>query len=648
MNRFTDKTVAVLFAFTVSAGSAYAASTPGALFAKHVEYSGAMLSPTGEYVSVTMPYEDRRALAIIKLSGNYDRNLIKFDAPETVSSVRWTDDSRIIVEKAKDYGFLGALASTGNIYAADADASKQTQLFGYLPDHENVRSRFKDEGNASFMQLLPGTKGEALFYFSPWIQGNSKYVTSVYRVNTHTGSRKHVESIPDNVTIDADNAGVPRFTTAWDLRGNQVIRYRRLATDREWAPAPAVFAGTEMNLWFFEADNDHAYAEISDNGEPAALYRVSVAEGTRARIAGNPNMEVSSILRAGHEGLPFAVMYDAGRPKIDYIDPKSEWAQLHSALMKLFPGQLVDFLSFSKDNRKLLFSVYSDRHPGAYYTFDRSTNTPQLLFETMEWIDPAKMSAVAPIEFKNRSGETLYAFYTAPLGKQGPHPLVVMPHGGPFGISDSWSYDADVQFLASLGYAVLQVNYRGSGGRGERFITATHRQWGTGIQDDITDGVRHLISQKLVDADKVCIYGASFGGYSALMNPIRNPGLYKCAIGYAGVYDLAKWSKGKDGSKQGRAGLELEVGTAPELLEAQSPARHVARLDVPMLLIHGRADRRTPIDQLNIAEAALRYAGKPYETLVKANEGHGFYKEANQAEAYNRMQAFLLKHNPPN
>lgn len=648
MRQFAGNTLALLIAFGATAANAATVPTAGDLFAKHVEYDGAMLSPTGEYVLVTTPFEDRRALTIIKLSGKYDRNIIKFDAPETVDNALWTDDYRIIVEKAKDYGFFGSLVSTGNVYAADADAGNQTQLFGYLPDHSNFRSRFKDQGNVSFMRLLPGTKGEALFYFSPWTQGNSKSITSVFRVDTHTGARKQVESIPDYADIIPDNAGIPRFTMARELDGRQVVRYRRLPSDSGWTPTPALLAGTSMAIWFFEADNNHAYAEISDHGEPATLYRIAVAEGTRENVAGHPNMEVSNVLRAGHEGLPFAVMYNAGRPKIDYIDPKSEWAQLHSGLMKLFPGQLVSFVNFSKDSNKLLFYVYSDRHPGAYYTYDRTTKKPQMLFETMEWIDPARMAPVAPIEFKNRTGETLYAFYTAPLGKKGPHALVVIPHGGPFGISDGWTYDPEVQFLASLGYAVLQVNYRGSGRRGDNFERSTYGQWGTGIQDDIADGVRHLISQKLVDANKVCISGGSFGGYSAMMNPIRNPGMYKCAIGYAGVYDLGKLTSTNDSSKQGRSWVQRSIGDSPELLEAQSPARQVARLDVPMLLIHGRSDHTAPIEQFNLAEAALRHAGKTFETLVKANEGHGFYKVADQAEAYNRTQAFLLKYNPPN
>jgi dipeptidyl aminopeptidase/acylaminoacyl peptidase len=301
----------------------------------------------------------------------------------------------------------------------------------------------------------------------------------------------------------------------------------------------------------------------------------------------------------------------------------------------------------TKDEKTLMFFVYSDRHPGAYYLFDRTTNKPTLLFETMSWIDPAKMSPMTPIEFKNRGGETIHGFLTTPVGRSGPLPLVVVPHGGPFYVSDSWGYDGDVQFLASLGYAVLQVNYRGSSARGEDFQTSGYRQWGTGIQDDIADGVKYVINQKLADPAKVCIFGVSFGGYAAMMNPIRNPGMYKCAIGYAGVYDLVKMSGYDDSSKQSRSFLTRTMGRDEAELRDQSPITQIEKLDVPMLLIHGKSDTTAPFNQYNAAVAALSHAGKVYESLVKPNEGHGFYKEANRAEAYSRIREFLLKYNPP-
>jgi dipeptidyl aminopeptidase/acylaminoacyl peptidase len=651
---FRNTVLATAVALAMLPAAAGAQDAAAKLFAKEPEYREATLSPTGSFVAVTTPYEDRRALSLIKLSGNYERSVIKFDVgedprwggiviPQPQNPV-WVDDERIVVTKAKDFGRFGNLVSTGEIYASNADGKEQIQLWGYMPDRSGVRTKLKDEGYPTLMKALPDSKGEALFYFWPWTTGNSKRITSVYRVDTYTGRRTQLESFDDSYGVGADQAGNLRFLMRRDLEGIQHVRYRP-QPGAEWTDAPRSLVGYKFGLWGFDRDNKLAYAEIADKGEPAAMYRVDVAAGTRERLGGNPVFENTSIERAGRYGPPVVMMYTAGKPKVDYLDPTSEWAKLHAGLMKAFAGQMVEFAGMTKDEKTVLLFVYSDRNPGTYYLFDRNTNTPKLLFETMSWIEPAKMAPMMPVEFKNRTGESIHGFFTAPLGRKGPHPLVVMPHGGPFGISDMWGYDSHVQYLASKGYAVLQVNYRGSGYRGDSFETMAYRQWGTGIQDDIADGVKHVIAQGLANPAKVCIYGISFGGYSAMMNPIRNPGMYKCAIGYAGVYDLVKLEGDEDGSKQGRAWFKREVGSGEELV-AQSPTAQVAKLDVPMLLIHGRSDQTAPFAQFNAAQAALSHAGKPFETLVKPSEGHGFYKEENRVEAFERIGAFLAKHNP--
>jgi len=629
--------------------------TPAELFAKHPEYADASLSPTGEYVAATIPFEDRRALSITRLSGGYDSKTIKFGPHEMVVNPAWVDGNRIVVEKAMDIGFLEQPISTGEWFASDADASNQLQLFGYVEDEGTKHERLKDQGQVAMVGTIDGSKGDAVFYYWPWTKSANRNITKLFRVDTRTGKRTELEAMNDSVDIYTDRSGAPRFLWAEDLAGNQYIRYRRNASDKDWAEVPALLAGTRMTFGYFEPDNDHFYASISDHGEPATLYRASMSAGTREKVAGNPDLEVNTMEDIEHRGrvftpgrgaAPYAVSYIGGRPKVDFIDPASEWSKLHAGLMKSFPGELVDIVDVTDDKNKVLFFVHSDRHPGAYYLYDRAANKPTKLFEAMSWIDPAKMAPVAPMEFKNRNGDKIFGYYTAPLGKQGPHALVVVPHGGPFGISDEWGFDPDVQFLASQGYAVLQVNYRGSGQRGDAFRRAGWKGWGSAIQDDIADGVNALVAQNLVNKDKVCIYGASFGGYSALMNPIRNPGMYKCAIGYAGVYDLERHAKDKDQSPQLRAFFARTMGSDSTLFAEQSPAMHVDKLNVPVLLIHGKTDYTVRFNQFEAMEAALKRGGKTYETLVKPDEGHGFYSEVNQAEVYERMGAFLKKYNP--
>jgi dipeptidyl aminopeptidase/acylaminoacyl peptidase len=653
-NTLRAAAVPALLAAALAPASAQS-SDPAKLFARDYEFVDPTLSPTGEYVAVDAPDGVRRSISMISLKGDGARNVFRLAGGTDIwgnfvlkepAAMVWSDDNRLVVFEGYDYGRFGEKFYSGNVYVTNSDATGQEQLFGYNLDSSNFRAKFKDDGVARLVDLLPGEKGKALFYYLPGEKVDGEYATDIFIVDTLKATRERVERFTGRQNVFADNSGKVRLLWRYEDDHKLVAKYRP-TPESEFKPLPASMAGQSINLWFFDSDNNHAYATVSDKGEPGQLYRIDFAAGTRERVGGQPGQEISDFERAGRAGPPVVLRYAAGKPKIDYLDPKSPWAQLHAGLMKAFPGNMVNFIDLTRDENTLLFATWSDRDPGAYYLFDRKANKPSLLFRAAEWIDPAQMSPTLPLEFKNRNGDTLYGFLTMAHGRSANMPLVVMPHGGPYDVSDSWGFDRDAQFLASLGYAVLQVNYRGSGMRGKEFERSGYKMWGTGIQDDIADGVRHVIGQGLVNKDKVCIYGISFGGYSAMMNPIRNPGMYKCAIGYAGVYDLKKMVADDSDSAGLRAFWARTLGDEAAQA-AQSPTAQAAKLDVPMLLIHGRADKTAPIAQYELAAAALKAAGKPFESLVKADEGHGFYKAADQEEAYNRMKAFLLKYNPPN
>ena len=348
----------------------------------------------------------------------------------------------------------------------------------------------------------------------------------------------------------------------------------------------------------------------------------------------------------GADGIPFGVMYTGGKPTVRYWDPASEWARLHAGLMKAFPGQLVGISDVSADGRKLLFVTGSDRQPGAYYVFNRDTGKVDLIGQRTPWLPAERLAPSTPIEFKARDGVKLFGFYTATGASA--RPLILMPHGGPFGPMDSWGYDSDAQFLASRGYGVLQVNYRGSGGRGETFQKSGWTHWGDLLIDDMLDGVKWAREQGLAREGEACTYGASYGGYAALMAPIRQPGAFKCAIGYAGVYDLPLLRK-TDSSAETRAGrrwLDRAVGADPAALARQSPALRAAEIGIPVFLVHGKDDERARFDQYKSMLAALEATGKAPETFVLRGEGHGFYSPEAQAELYERLDAFLARHLP--
>lgn len=617
-------------------------------FAKRPEAWEVALSPTGNYAALAVPTADgmETQLQIVELAtGN--TQVLRFARQQHVIDVVWTADDQVVVSRAKMEPLKARPVTIGELMTSDIKGSNQEVLFGYIPDVGNKRGRRKDEGWSTITKVLNGEPGMALVDFTCWNCGDEPD-TVIFKVNTRTGDRQEIERGDKVATYSFDQTGEPRLRSTLDDQDEPVLHYRRKKGDA-WAPLPKSIAGYKLYGARFAADNNTVYALAVDEKEPAQAYKIDLEAGTRTKLAGRSDVAVSNFMYEGMDGVPFAVTYDADKPSLQYINPASEWAKLHSGLMKSFPGQMLSFNSFSRDGNKVMFVVWSDRDIGSYYVYDRTTKQAQKVADYKPWLKPAEMAAVKPIEFTNRNGDKLFGFYTAK--GTGPKPLVVMPHGGPFGVHDAWGFDSDAQFLANRGYAVLQVNFRGSSGRGDAFQRSGWQGWGTKLQDDIADGVKWTIENKLADPNKICTYGASFGGYSALIQPILYPDLYKCAIGYIGVYDLPLMRKtdGQDGaSKRTQRFFDRTLGTDVQALAAVSPVQRVKDLKVPVMLVHGRDDKTADFNQYKAMEAALRTAGRPAETLVVAGEGHGFAKPENIAELYRKMEAFLDKNIGPN
>lgn len=614
-------------------------------FARHAEVNEVALSPRGDYVALAVPTESGTAteLRIVPIDPDAPTRTLRFRGNNHVTDVAWTADEQLTVARATMEPLVARPRSQGELMSSDLRGDNQEVLFAYMANRGTWRGRRKDEGFASLVKVLDGEPGKALVSYRCWSCGETPDAV-IYKVDTLTGERREVERVPGPATFVFDQAGIARVAVSLDADDRPTLRYRPARTD-DWQPMPEALAGFVVDGGVFDDDGNTLYATVSDAGEPSRLYRMDLAAGTRELLVGRDDVEIAYLLRGGRNGIPFAVGYDASGPKLEYVDPASEWARLHQSLLQRFAGQLVRFTGFSRDDRRVLFFVHSDRNPGAWYLLDRDTGKLVVVAEVAPWIDPAEMAPTRPIEFQARDGTVLHGFLTG-NGGTGPQPTVVLPHGGPHGVHDTWAYDDDVQLLASLGYNVLRINFRGSGGRGSDFLEAGWREWGGLIQDDIADGVRWAIGNGHVDPARICIYGASFGGYSALMNPIRNPGLYQCAIGNVGVYDLALMFDEGDirDWRSGRRYLERVLGTDQAVLAANSPARHVDRIGIPVLLAQGTVDKRVPMEQFEALTEAFEASGRPAETLLIKGEGHGFYDPDNRARFYRKMAAFLDAH----
>jgi dipeptidyl aminopeptidase/acylaminoacyl peptidase len=292
----------------------------------------------------------------------------------------------------------------------------------------------------------------------------------------------------------------------------------------------------------------------------------------------------------------------------------------------------------------VLVEAWSGRNPGDFYIFDTVAKKAEHLISRSSWVDATQAGNVEPFAFKARDGLTLHGYLTTPAGKSGKLPMVVMPHGGPIGIFDDGSYNIEAQMLADAGYAVLQLNFRGSGNYGRAHRSAGAKQWGGTMQDDVTDATRWAIEQGHADAGRICIYGASYGAYAALMGAAREPAMYRCAAGYVGVYDLPLMFTSGDtrGVTWAQNWMKDWVGE-PAALAPVSPVNLADKVTVPVFLAAGGEDERAPIQHTRKMEAALKKAGVPVETLYYDTEGHGFYTDPHRREYYGKLLAFLSR-----
>jgi dipeptidyl aminopeptidase/acylaminoacyl peptidase len=401
----------------------------------------------------------------------------------------------------------------------------------------------------------------------------------------------------------------------------------------------------------FSADGRTAYLEQEQKNGPNAVVAYDSAshamhEQLRDAIAdatSTGEFAARDHLVFGPKGELLGLRLLDARPRTVFFDENDPTAKLYRMLEKSFPDSALTITDYTRDGGMALINVYGDTQPGDVYLFDLDSKKAVHMVSHRDWIDPERMGAVRPIRFAARDGLAIEGFLTTPAGSDGRNlPLVVYPHGGPIGIRDEWRFDQDAQLLASRGYAVLQVNFRGSGGRGRAFRRAGFRQWGGAMQDDVTDATKWAIAQHIADPHRICIYGSSYGGYAALMGVAKEPDLYRCAIGYVGVYDLPRLYGNEPMQSRSRTN-SMEAILGSENLEALSPVHLADRIKVPVMLVAGAEDEIAVPAHTEMMRDALLKAGKQVDAKIYPGEGHGFFVEANREDFYARMLDFLQK-----
>jgi len=573
--------------------------------------------------------------------------------------VFWVNNDRIAAETATYVGGFDHPYLTGALWAENADGGNPVKLMPW-----NHQSEFLD-----YLSLLPKQKNYIL------VQAITLGNPIAYMLDTRGGWGLHgdrryyfkqVES-PTNGNMLADHNGDIRLAFgANTLTGKPESYYRapgETAWKKESIPLHVDTHGlSEPEPIDFTQNNKEIYVlqHINNKNQTTGLMLYNPVKTTEKLIYANNTVDVGGSDFSNYGALIYSyngkklvgLRVMPGKVETLAIDPESPKMRDLAALAQTFPHQQVQITSTTRDGSTSIVKVWSDKNPGSYYLFkDKPKPSLTFLFNTDPWIKPARMSPMQPITFKARDGVKLHGYLTIPRKSSGKNlPMVVIVHGGPYGIRDHWGYDPEVQLFASRGYAVLQVNYRGSGGYGNKFLSLGIRHWGNTMQDDVADGTKWAIKHGYANPKRVCIYGGSYGGYAALMSAELFPNLYKCAIGYSGVYDLfvLKTRKGDiDRTAYGRRYLHEVLGSSDAQLKKFSPVYQVASLKAPVLLMHGGQDLRAPVKGYDEMVSAIRNHGTPLQTLYFPREGHGFYKVSHRIKAYTKMLSFLNKYIGP-
>ena len=450
----------------------------------------------------------------------------------------------------------------------------------------------------------------------------------------------------------ADNAGTPRLGFGF-VSGGAYKAYYRSSDKENWRTVASFtreqFDKLTLRDITIQAGTDIGYVLADDGTGKLALRRFDFRTFTPGEVLNSrPGIDATS-LEVDEAFNPVGLTYIEDSDDVVWLEPQRK--TLHARLSKALGNNDVRITALAKDGSRALVWASRPNDPGVWYIYNGKEKRLDLLAAEKPRLTPDQLATPRPVSYTARDGTPIRSYLTLPPGRPAQNlPLIILPHGGPYGVRDKLRFDNEAQFLASRGYAVLQPNFRGSGGYGDAFRKLGDGTIGRAMQDDLDDGMDWAVAQGIVDRSRICVVGASYGGYAALWAVTRNPERYRCAASFAGVtdwnallaYDTAFLSRFD--ARQLRKQLRGEGGFN---FDTVSPAKHTERLKRPILLAHGEKDYVVPFDQFKQMRSAARRDGVTIEELVFPDEGHGFNKAANEQKWFDTLEAFLRKHNPP-
>jgi len=595
-------------------------------FFRNPEKAGFRISPNGQMIIYRAPLSGRMNVFVQKL-GDTTAVAITHETQRSIYDAFWESDDRII-------------------YTKDQGGDENTHVLSVKPDGSGLVDHTPFEKvQASVVDILEDRPDELL------IQHNqrNKQIFDVYLLNAKTGEMKMVAENPGNITgWITDHDGKIRAAVTSD-GVNTSLLYRNSENDKFKTVITTNFKET-LNPVLFTFDNKNLYCISNLGRDKMALVEFDPSTAKEVKVIyENQDADISGVDYSKLRKVLTEVYYETDKVEKHFLDGETE--QIDSKIKTQIPNYSFQITRKSKDETKLLAYATSDRYFGGYFLYDVKSGEFKKLADFKPWLKEETMAEMKPVSYQSRDGLMIHGYLTLPKGMKAEKlPVIVNPHGGPWA-RDSWGFNSEVQFLANNGYAVLQMNFRGSTGYGRKFWETSFKQWGRTMQNDISDGVKWLVDQGIADPKRVAIYGASYGGYATLAGLTLTPELYAAGVDYVGVANMFTFMKTIPPYWEPYRQMFYEqVGDPVKdslMLAEVSPVLLVDKIKAPLFVAQGANDPRVNKAESDQMVKALKNRGIAVEYMVKDNEGHGFYNQENQFDFYRSMLAFLDKHLKP-
>ena len=597
-------------------------------FFKNPERTAYKISPDGNFYSYLAPFESRMNIFVqeigsdsaIRLTGETDRD---------IAGYFWANNSRLLYLKDSggDENF--------KLYGVNTDGTQQI----CFTDFPGVRTQIIDD-----LEDIPE-------YVIIGLNKRNPQVFDAYRLNIVTGEMEMIAENPGNIVgWMTDHDGKLRVASAMAADG---ISTQLLYRETESQPFQVILTSSfkdQLSPQFFTFDNKNLYVSTNLGRDKAVIAEFDPATGQEISVLyENPDYDVEALSYSRKRKVLTAASYESHKRERHFFDEQSK--AIFDRLALDLGNYEIAITSYNKEENKIIVRTYSDRSLGAYSLYDLAADKLEKIADVSPWLNEEHMAQVFPVQYTSRDGLTIHGYLTLPKGftpeTANSLPVIINPHGGPWA-RDSWGFNPEIQFLANRGYAVFQMNFRGSTGYGKDFWMRSFKQWGLAMQDDITDGVNWLVSKGIADPTRIAIYGASYGGYATLQGIVKDPQLYAAAVDYVGVSNLFTFMNTIPPYWKPFLEMMYEMvgnpGQDSLLLAQNSPALNADKIVTPLFIAQGANDPRVNKAESDQMVEALKARNIEVEYMVKDNEGHGFSNEENQFEFYEAMENFLARH----